>query len=189
MIRKGRECPTPQGKPLRLTFPLRDGVVTLRQYAIEDAPAAFALIDRNRTHLSRFAEETAKKYPTLESFEASIITPNNPLRIRMGIWNQLGVIVGSINLTPKTPRSYSAEIGYYLGFEFQHQGYMTRSVSTLTDFAFDWLGYSKLYAKVSKENVMSAKVLLRAGYMESGEREGKVIYSKKPIDAMDINKG
>src|SRR5437868_14428116 len=86
-------------RPLELVS--LDGEVILRQYSPADAQEGFSLIDRNRDHLSQFGDETASKYPTLESFQESILHPKNPRRLRFGIRNKEGLLVGSINLTPQ----------------------------------------------------------------------------------------
>ena len=105
-----------------------DGTITLRQYTLKDSKEAFALINRNRMHLSQFGDRTAAKYPTLESFEESIKNNQNVDRLRFGIWDAEGVLVGSINLTPDGDNPKRGEIGYYLGGELQNRGYMTKAV-------------------------------------------------------------
>lgn len=174
----------PRSKPNPGTIEIRatDGSLTLRQYTIKDAREAFALIDRNREHLSQFGDTTAAKYPTLKSFEDSIKHPENPKRIRFGVWNNRGVIVGTINLTPDSDNPKRGEIGFYLGKEFQGKGYMTKAVRLLTDYAFDSLGYEEVWGKVTVGNLASVGVLERNGYAESGtveEEVGKtIIYTK-----------
>jgi len=160
----------------RLEIISTDGTIILKQYALEDAKEAFALIDRNRKHLSQFDDKTADKYPTLESFEESIRNPKNVNRLRFGIWNTNGVLVGSINLTPDADNPKRGEIGYYLGGEFQHNGYMEKATRTLTYYAFNKLNYEELYAKVTIGNETSAKVLKKSGYIESGVIGKQIVY-------------
>lgn len=86
--------------------------------------------------------------------------------------------MGSINLTPDHANPNRGEIGYYLGKEFQGNGYMSRAVSALSSYAFDILGYKELYAKVAKGNTASEKVLAGAGYNLSEEKDGIATYTK-----------
>lgn len=158
-------------RPLELVS--LDGEVILRQYTPTDTKEGFALIDRNREHLSQFGDETAEKYPTLESFQESILRPKNPRRLRFGIRNRDGVLVGSINLTPQARNRQRGEIGYYLGAEFQGKGYTTRAVETLTDYAFDQGGYEVLYGDVASRNIASERVLMMAGYIDYEGLKGK----------------
>lgn len=153
--------------------------VVLRQYTPEDAEEAFALIDRNRGHLSQFGDETAAKYPTLESFRDSIVNPKNPKRLRFGIRNKEGVLVGSINVTPDEDNPQRGEIGYYLGEEYQKKGYTRQAVEFLTDYAFEHLGYQTLYGEVAEGNDTSIRVLERAGYQETKRKDGKIVLSKE----------
>lgn len=162
----------------RLTIHSADGSVTLRQYTLDDAKDAFRLIERNREHLSQFGDDTARKYPTLGSFEESIRHPKNPNRLRFGVWNDKNVLVGTINLTPDSDNPCRGEMGYYLGEEFLRQGYMQRAVNALAAYAFDKLEYAALYGKVTKGNVASAKILVRLGFCKIGEVGDQEIYEK-----------
>jgi RimJ/RimL family protein N-acetyltransferase len=153
-----------------------DGEITLRQYSLADAPAAFALIDRNRKHLSRFGDTTARKYKTLESFQKSIEHPANPDRLRMGIWNSDGELVGTINLTPQAEDLQTGEVRYYLGEEFQGHGYATIAVETITDYAFQQGGFHTLFGDVHKKNEGSEAVLQAAGYVDHDWSDGQNKY-------------
>lgn len=158
-----------------------DGEITLRQFSPQDSDEIFALIDRNRSHLSQFGDDTADKYPTVKAVRESIERPKNPKRLRFAIRNKQGNLVGSINLTPDENDLTSGEIGYYLGFEFQKQGYMRRAVQTLTDYGFESLGYKIIYGDVAEGNTASASVLHKAGYQEAGGHDGKIRFSKQRI--------
>lgn len=163
--------------PLEILSP--DGRLVLRQYVASDAEEAFALISSNKEHLSQFGDETYSKYPTLETFAKSITHPKNLERLRFGIRNKDGVLVGSINLTPDDDNRERGEIGYYLGAAFQKKGYARQAVMLLTEYAFNRLGYRELYGKVVEENELSGKVLAGAGYRETKRREGKIIFEKE----------
>ncbi len=171
------------GVPGKLPRPVEilshDGAIVLKQLIPQDAEELFALIDRNREHLSQHGDDTAAKYPTLESVSDSIVTPKNPHRMRFAIRNAQGEVVGSINLTPDKDTSERGEIGYYLGSEFQGKGYAGRAVERLTEYAFQELGYETLFGEVAEGNNPSVKVLEGTGYRETGRNEGKIIFSKR----------
>ncbi|MCL5438962.1 MAG: GNAT family N-acetyltransferase, partial [Patescibacteria group bacterium] len=152
-----------------------DGEVTLRQYSLEDSSELFALIDRNRTHLSQNYEDTALKYPSLETVQESILHPKNPSRRRFAIRNKQGLIVGGINITTDDGDPKQAEIGYWQGAEFTGNGYISRAVEVLTTFGFQRLGYELIYGKVFKSNTPSLNVLKRAGYEEKRRVNGGYI--------------
>ncbi|MBI5803158.1 GNAT family N-acetyltransferase [Candidatus Pacearchaeota archaeon] len=150
----------------------------IRFYA-DDSKAVFELIDRNRTHLSQDGDITAAKYQTIEDFMNSIIKPKDKFRLRMGIWNE-ETLVGSINITPKGDKR--AEVGYWLGKEYTGKGYMTTSLSALTDYALSD-GFDEVFAEVITENESSIRVLVRAGYSETTKKDsGKRVFSKRKAE-------
>ncbi len=60
----------PSNNPIEIAS--SDGEVVLRQFTLEDAEEIFKLIDGNREHLSQFGDDTAGKYPTLDSVRESL---------------------------------------------------------------------------------------------------------------------
>jgi ribosomal-protein-serine acetyltransferase len=154
-----------------------NGEVLLKQFAPQNSEEIFALIDRNREHLSQFGDDTAGKYPDVESVRESIINPKNPDRLRMVIYNKQKELVGSINLTPQEKNPHTGEIGYYLGSKFTGKGYATEAVKTLTDFAFNNLDYKVVFGKVTEGNTASANVLLHSGYVETGRHDNKIEFT------------
>ncbi|MDD2822867.1 MAG: GNAT family N-acetyltransferase [Candidatus Daviesbacteria bacterium] len=159
---------SPHSKPL-IEITSSDGELILKQFSPSDTQEIFELIDRNREHLSQNEEDTSDKYPTLESVEISILQPSNPDRLRFGIRDAQGTLLGSINLTPEKDNPHKGEIGYYLGKEATGKGYTTKAVNLLTDYAFNHLGYQELYGIVANTNKPSQEVLRRAGYKETGK--------------------
>lgn len=154
--------------PLRIKS--ADFAITLKQYTLEDANAIFALIDGSREHLSQFGDPTSRNYPTLESVEKSIAKPYNADSLRFGIWDDKDALAGYITLLPDSDNARRGEIGYYLGKDFLRRGYMTKSLETLTEYAFYGLNYKTLYASVAEENIASSNVLSKLGYVNFGKR-------------------
>lgn len=143
--------------------------IALRQFTIEDAPHIFILINNNRKHFEQFRDTTSDKYRTLQSVEESILNPKNPDRLRFGIWNDKSEFIGSINLTPDEDNDKRGEIGYYLSPKHTGKGHMLNAVITLATYAFNTKEYTELYGKVHPDNIASQKVLLKAGFKETGE--------------------
>lgn len=141
-----------------------DGLV-MRPLTPEDAQDYFAAIDYDREHLSQFGDTTAAKYPTVEAVAASIEAPSNPLKLRMGLWSDDNVFVGSENLEPID--SESAEVGYWIGKQHTGHHYASRGLRLLTDFAIGEVGYQTLVAKVDIRNTASQHVLTAAGYSQT----------------------
>lgn len=140
----------------------------LTSFTLADAPDIFSLIDQNRNHLSQYGDDTAKKYPSLKEVVKSIVEPK-PRRTRFAVRTQDGVYTGTINVETDESDPTTAEIGYYLGKEFQGHGYATEAVNLLTAHAFDSMGLQKIYALVDARNATSARVMERAGYAMVGQ--------------------
>jgi len=147
-----------------------DDNIVLRPYSPADIDAIFNLIDRNRKHLSQYGDDTSYKYPTRESVAESIENSLNPNKLRLGIWVRGTTYVGAINLAPFSPRK--AELGGYLGEEFQGNGYVTRSVERVVSHAMGKGGFDLgVLAKVHMDNAASRSVLKRCGFRNLGKRD------------------
>ena len=164
-----KETKPNQPKDISIPIEIRsfDGKISLRQYTPQDVDELFSLLYRNKDFLSQNNEDTGRKYQTPESLLDSIVRPVNPARLRLAIRNEDGTIVGGINLTPDPDKSDQAEIGYWLGEEFNGKGYAGRAVTALTAFGFEQKGYTAIYGKVFEANDKSMAVLRRAGYQET----------------------
>lgn len=155
-----------------ILIPTESASVVLRQLTPADAPAYFDAVDNNRDHLSQFGDTTATKYPDPASVERSIASPDNPNKLRFGIWDG-DAFVGSINLTPEEDSS-AAEIGYWLDRRHTGQGYATVATRALAAYARE--RYPRVYAEVVDGNAKSADVLRRAGFAQASKKTGKLIF-------------
>lgn len=149
--------------------------ITLRQLSLEDAFEFFRLIDRNRSHLSQFGNNTAEKYPDLESMEESFRNPDNQNWLRFGI-QCFGVLAGGIELILEGKR---AILVFYLHAKFQEIGLMTTSARRLIRYAFEKMGVEEIVAKVHKDNSKSRKVMWYLGFVEKGKKGNFLLYSKR----------
>lgn len=149
-----------------LVLPTEQEAVRLKQLTIEHAPVYFEAVDANRENLSQFEDPTSEKYPTLASVEQSIANPDNPDKLRFGIWDG-DTFVGSANLTPQ--EDGSAEIGYWTDGRVLRRGYATLAAKAISAFAAS--NYSKVFAEVMEGNDASASVLKKSGFRQVG-REG-----------------
>ena len=171
------EAKTRPQKPLEIVR--NDMGITLQQYTSKDADEIFALIDKNREHLSQHEDVTASKYPSVGEVLESIEKPKNPNKLRFGIRNSEGEMVGTVNLTPDKKPYGEAEIGFYLGKGFTGKGYMAKAVLALTGYAFGELGYKSLYAKVHEDNEPSKRLIKRANYHFHAKEKNQLIFTKE----------
>ncbi|KCZ93884.1 acetyltransferase [Hyphomonas johnsonii MHS-2] len=78
-------------------------------------------------------------------------------------------LVGGASLTHvRAWPASSASLGYWLGADFEGQGYMREAVSTLCGWAFGRLGLWRIEAGTLAENDRSRQVLESVGFTEEG---------------------
>jgi len=61
-----------------------------------------------------------------------------------------------------------AEVGFILATDFQGQGYGRESLTAISRYAFQTLGYHKLVATVTSGNEASRKTLIGGGFQQEG---------------------
>lgn len=167
-------------KPEPETIDVGNGVV-LREITVADSEEMFALIDSSREHLSQYGEDTASKYPTLQSVIDRNSTQASTEK-RFGIRDQ-EKMVGFIKVTDKGLPGW--EMGYWMGADFAGKGYMTKATRALTDFTYSKIRAQRIFATVHRDNFPSRTVLERTGFVYDGVNPQKtktdVIYAhQKP---------
>ncbi|KAF2200624.1 acyl-CoA N-acyltransferase, partial [Delitschia confertaspora ATCC 74209] len=86
------------------------------------------------------------------------------------------IVIGGIGLkvetSPLSPSKHVAELAYWIGEEWAGRGWTTEAVRGLTEWVFEGSGmergWTRLWARVVRENVGSRKVLSRCGYRDEG---------------------
>lgn len=150
--------------------------VLLLEFIPQDARLLFWLIKKNRDHLSQWGDRTSEKYPDFESVLKSIVSPKNPSRIRLGIWCD-GTLAGTINLTPRIDKTYTARIGYWVGSEFGGIGLATIATRAMIEYCRRLTFVDQLIADARIENIASQKVLKKAGLVETHRDEKHVHFA------------
>ncbi|MFT4058385.1 MAG: GNAT family protein [Legionella sp.] len=59
----------------------------------------------------------------------------------------------------------SFNIGYWMGTDFSHQGYMSEALKALCDYSFKTLGATKIYITNDAENMPSNKLAKNSGFL------------------------
>ena len=78
-------------------------------------------------------------------------------------------IVGAININHIVRGSFqSASLGYYVGAEFQGEGFMAEGLQLLVNYAFHTMGLHRLEANIQPENVRSQNLVERCGFIKEG---------------------
>jgi len=148
---------------------LTDGVVRLRAWEPDDAPAVYAacqdeLIVRFLPLPQPYTEDVAQKYVTARrqdwdgEDERSFAITDAPT----------GVVLGSIARHLRA--QHRAEIGYWLAPAARGRGIATRALRLVADWSLDVTGLIRLELYTHPENHASGRVAQRAGFTREGVR-------------------
>ena len=77
-----------------------------------------------------------------------------------------GVVVGSVDFKDVPDENGEVEIGYGLGREFEHSGYMTETVGAFCEWGLAQPGVRHIIAETETDNFASQRVLTRCGFAE-----------------------
>lgn len=72
-----------------------------------------------------------------------------------------GGLIGAVPL--KLTEKNEAELGYWLGVEFQRNGYSTEAVKEVMSYAFKTCNIRRIFARCYENNHRSIKVMLQCG--------------------------
>jgi len=90
-------------------------------------------------------------------------------------------VVGGAGLHPRADiERCSAEIGYWLGKPYWGRGLATLAVRSLTLHALENLGLLRVFALPFEENIASARVLEKAGFVREGVLRNAAIKEGRP---------
>ena len=145
---------------------LGDGV-EVRTFTPDDAEESFALVDANRDRLHPWMiwEPQTRTADDTRAFILRSLASETDLEGN-GIWVD-GRLAGTMGLRID-PGDANAEIGYWIGGEFEGRGIVTRACRRFFDFAFDELGMHRMELCAASENVRSRAVAERLGMRQEG---------------------
>ena len=96
-----------------------------------------------------------------------------------------GAAVGAIGYVPGSDvERFSAEVGYWLGEAYWGRGIVTEAVVMLTEFAFTRLNLLRLFALPFADNIASARVLEKAGYVREAVLRSSCVKYGVPRDQL-----
>lgn len=154
------------------SFPIADDAVLIpRTAAITDA--YHELVAENTERLARW-EPWAGKPPVLDETRSFLEASGRnwldgselPVAIavnRGGQWH----LAGALSLTISS-YTRSAEIGYWIGADYEGRGLVTRAAAAMLDQAFGPLGLERVSLHTDPSNERSRAVARRLGFVEEG---------------------
>ena len=175
--------------PPMFSFPLADdAVLILRTAAITDAYHELLVVNQER--LARW-EPWAGKPPVLEETRSFLEASGRawldgselPVAIavrRDGEWH----LAGALSLTISR-YSRSAEIGYWIGAEYEGRGLVTSAAAAVLDQAFGPLSLERVSLHTDPANERSRAVARRLGFVEEGvARQGTAFADERRDELM-----
>lgn len=134
------------------------------------AEKIYALVDRNREHLSpwlpwvKTTESVEQTHSWIKDSLKSFAEGNG---MACAICLK-GTIVGVIGFNEINQSLRRAKIGYWIASEYQNRGIITRACKHLIDHAFNELHVQKIEIAAAKENERSRAVCERLGMTLEG---------------------
>ena len=156
-------------------------IITLHTWTPADKPALMALCNAvDRTFLS---DRLPQPYTEADAdWWLGMVAENEG---REGVWRSIwadGQIVGSISVERKDEGGQAiGEIGYMILTPFWSQGIGTEAVRQICEIAYRELELQQIVGNVFSENVASARVLEKNGFLLEGTMEGAVVKGGKKV--------
>ena len=135
----------------------------------------------NDYEVTKFTEQKYFRH-TLESTKTFVSQKyNSEGDLLFGIFLD-GTHIGNIKLGPIKFEHMSTEVSYFIGEKkFWGKGIASKCVETVVHFAVTELGLRKINAGYYENNIGSAKVLEKCGFVVEGNRISDVIFEDKRI--------
>jgi len=159
--------------------------VKLRLVVPDDAESLYEQIEKTRPQLAKYmpwgdaTKSVADERKFLEYCQVQMEDQK--------LWNASIIIdgkpVGMIDLHNIDFDNKHAEIGYWLGGEFQGNGVMTDCLNKILAVGFDELGLHKIKLLAEEVNLASNAVAKKAGFVLEGQLKDEIYSDGKFHDA------
>jgi RimJ/RimL family protein N-acetyltransferase len=138
----------------------------------------------NDYEVTKYTEQKYLKH-TLESTKNFVSQKyNSENDLLFGIFFE-DVHIGNIKLGPIRFDHMSAEVSYFIGEKnFWGKGIASKCVKTITQFGVSDLGLKKINAGYYENNIGSAKILEKCGFVVEGVKVSDIIFEKKRINSV-----
>jgi RimJ/RimL family protein N-acetyltransferase len=138
--------------------------IKLRPWNIEDAESLVE--NANNFEIARFMSD-AFPYPyTIENAKNFIAFATKDEPIHIFAIEIDGKAVGGIGIHPQVDiMKKNAELGYWLGEKYWGKGIISKAIREIIPWAFNTYDITRIYARPFGSNMVSQKVLEKAGFV------------------------
>lgn len=155
-------------KTITFTHPLT-GDTALRLLLPQDADVVYSLVDGNRTHLHwmSWIDGTRSADDISNFIRHALQQLAIGTEAHWGIWHR-EQFAGVIGTLPINLHARRADIGYWLGEEFQGKGLMTAAGQAVLQYLFEILKLERVEIRFRSTNHRSRAVAERLGFTREG---------------------
>ena len=86
-------------------------------------------------------------------------------QVRFIIENEVGTVVGIIDIVNFDPRHHRAEVGIVIENQYRQKGYASSALMQVAEYAFGIIHLHQLYVIVDKYNLASINLFQKMGYI------------------------
>ena len=153
--------------------------VVLRPYRSGDGAKLFEAVDESRQHILPWMP-WGPGHQTPDDSENLARTWRAKWELRedlaMGMWDRAtGRFLGGTGLHRIDWQVRSFEIGYWIRKSAEGNGYVTESVQLLNRLAFETLKANRVFIRCAAQNLRSANVAKRAGFIYEGALRNSIV--------------
>ena len=161
-----------------------DDNTLLRSYVVDDAEELFNVVDKSRKHLHTWLDwvgNTVKPEHSLRFIQQALHQAHEQESLALGIFYN-NRIIGGIGMHNWDQTTRRAQLGYWIGKEYEGKGIINKCLVKFADFLFEKIGLNKIEIHFSPTNKRSAKVAERLGCKIEGVIRQSVLRNGKPED-------
>ncbi len=147
-----------------------DDQIGLRLHETWHAEALFELTEQNREHLKPWfvwVEETQELADTRDFIRRARTAYAERRAVPTSIWVD-GQLAGAMGFNGLDRGPGRAEIGYWLGKDYEGRGIVTRCCRKLISYGFEKMGLRRVVLRCATENKRSKAVAERLGFTHEG---------------------
>ncbi len=173
-----------RGRPAFAMPPYRQGALSLVPISDTYAPALFAIVARDREHLRQW-QNWPDTIRTLNDMHDLIRISQTKTRQQLGYDMVIlhdDVVAGKVGIVYIDHRTGTAEIGYWLGADFQGLGLVTRATWLITGHVICVNEVSNVYVRCAAPNLRSRAIPERLGFVYAGIQRQQVWIHGEPLD-------
>ena len=149
--------------------PLSDGIVTLRPWKKEDAPAIAAACDDGE--IARWMPIIPQPYTerdAVEYVEASTAAWREGTGAAFAFLDEGGEPLGSIGMRVLERDAAVVEVGYWTAAQARGRGLTTRALKLISRWLLETVGAQRVQLRADVHNLASRRVAEKAGFVPEG---------------------